>query len=358
MAIPLNGVMVSRVTGSLMPALAMNALRVSDCIVNTIKIDSGDKKIIRTDLGETKKVPIVSNPENLPIIHNGAWSLETELYANFNGDLEAGPLSFYGKTIDGVAVRRSSNRDNFSKWEDIKILRDIRKNNDNIDKIYNLEDKTIESGIWYKYAIQPMSGYQRGSLYKTLEKSVIYDSAFLVGLDGKQLNLKFDTTVTSLKRNIKEARVETIGSKYPFITRNASVDYREFPIAGLITHFMDDTKEFAPRAEMFVEDQFADELVDMTPEYDALFRAHGLNDYNNTTLEREFREKVHNFLVDGQPKLFKSPKVGNVLVRLMDVNLSSRQDINGGMVYTFSCTAVEIGEASIDNFDKYNIQKR
>ena len=42
----------------------------------------------------------------------------------------------------------------------------------------------------------------------------------------------------------------------------------------------------------------------------------------------------------------------------MDVSLSPREDINGGMVYNFSCNAIQIDDATIENLEKYNIQKR
>ena len=364
MSVLFNKVLVSREAGSLIPSLNLDKVSITDMVINSIKLDSGDTKLWRVPVEgvngtyyEEKSEPIVSNPDNLPLIPNNAWSTETQLYANFNGDLEAGPMSFYGAEIDGMAIRRSSNRDNFSKWEDIKIINDIT-NVVNEDNEYSFKDRNIESGVWYLYAIQPMSKGDRGSLFRSVKRAVIYDSAYLLGENGKQLNLKFDTSVSSYKRNIKESRVETIGSKYPFITRNANVDYIEFPITGLITHFMDESKEFAPRAELFVDDEFADSTIDLTLDYDALYRAYDINDYNNTTLEREFREKVHDFLLDGNPKLFKSPKHGNVLVRLMDVNLSPREDINGGMVYNFSCNAIQIDDATIENLEKYNIQKR
>lgn len=356
MAIPINGVLVSREAGSLMPSMVLDRVEVSDCIINTLKLDSGDNKITK-DVSGQHSTPILPNPANLPIIHNGAWSLETEFYANFNGDLEAGPLSFYGKEIDGMAIRRSSNRDNFSNWEDIKVVENIQNVVDQNNE-YSFKDRMIESGIWYMYAIQPMSGIERGSLFKSVKRAVIYDSAFLLGENGRQLNLKYDTTISSFKRTIKETRVETIGSKYPFVTRNANVDYKEFPISGLITHFMDESEEFAPRANMFVDDEYSEQSFDLSPDYEALYRAYGLNNYNNTTLEREFRNKVYDFLMDGKPKLFKSPKEGNILVRLLDVNLTPKQEVNGGMIYNFSCTAVEIDSATIENIEKYNIQKR
>lgn len=358
MAVLLNGVMVSREAGSLMPSLLLDEVRMSNCTMNVIKLDAGDQKIVKDDAG-VHKTPILPNPSNLPLIHNGAWSLETEFYANFNGDLEAGPVSFYGKTIDGIAVRRSSNRDNFTKWEDIKIFGvNPEYDNQNPDKMMSFSDKTPESGIWYSYAIQPMSGVERGSLFRAKTRALISEDMFLVGDGGKQLKLRYDASVSAIKKVVKESRVETLGSKYPFISRNGNVNYQEFSLSGLITHFMDDTKDFAPRAELFVDDEFKDDIVDMTADYNALYRAYGLNDYNNDTLEREFRNKVYEFLNDGKPKLFKSPKYGNILVRLLDVNLSPRQDVKGGMVCNFSCTAVEIDEVTVDNLEKYNIQKR
>ena len=38
--------------------------------------------------------------------------------------------------------------------------------------------------------------------------------------------------------------MDTIGSKYPFIFRNGIVNYKEFPIAGLITYLADNAELF------------------------------------------------------------------------------------------------------------------
>lgn len=360
MAIVLEGVVASREAGALMPFLSMDRASISNCCMNAFKIDNGDMVVPRPEAPSLLDLtPILPNPNNLPMEHSGLWNLETELYANFNGDLEAGPITFYGNEIDGFAIRRSSNRTNFSVWDDIKIVAiDPSYDNVNPDKMTTVTDKTVESGVWYIYASQPMSKGERGVLNKAKKQAIITEDAFLLGSNGKQLKLRFDTSVSSIKKNIKESRVETLGSKYPFITRNGAIEYREFALTGLITHFMDETKDFAPRADLFVDNEFQENVFDLTSDYDALYRANDIDDYNNDTLEREFRRKVEEFLLDGQPKLFKSPKLGNILVRLMDVNLSPREDIKGGMVSTFSCNAIEIDEATVENLDKYNIQKR
>ncbi|MEG0775836.1 hypothetical protein, partial [Clostridium sp.] len=154
-----------------------------------------------------------------------------------------------------------------------------------------------------------------------------------------------------------ESRIETIGSKYPFVTRNASIDYKEFSLSGTITHFMDETEEFAPRADLFVDDEFKSQLpYDMSIHYDSLYRENNLNNYNNTVLEREFRNRVEEFLLDGKPKLFKSPTEGNSIVRIMDVNMTPNQQL-GRLIYDFSCNIIEVDSFNVFNLNKYNIQE-
>jgi len=63
--------------------------------------------------------------------------------------------------------------------------------------------------------------------------------------DGKrQLKIKFNPKVSSFKNTIPEQKIETIGSKYPFIFRNGHVCYKEFPIAGLVSYQMDEAMLF------------------------------------------------------------------------------------------------------------------
>ena len=41
-----------------------------------------------------------------------------------------------------------------------------------------------------------------------------------------------------------ETKKNTIGGKYPFIFRNGAVEYKEFPISGLISYLMDEDEFF------------------------------------------------------------------------------------------------------------------
>lgn len=253
-------------------------------------------------------------------------------------------------------IKRTSNRKGFIQWEDVNLIEDFQKVVDpNFN--YTFHDKGVESGIIYKYGLQPISQGRRGSLYQGGNSNVVYEDIFLVGEGGRQLKIRFNSNISSVRNNIKESRVETLGSKYPFITRNGNVGYRDFPLSGTITHFMDATEEFAPRAELFIEDEFLGVGFDMSSEYEAIYRENGLNSYNNQILEREFREKVVEFMQDGKPKLFKSPTEGCMIIRLMDISLTPNQQL-GRLIYDFSCNAIEVDEYNLDTLEKYKIQER
>ena len=80
-------------------------------------------------------------------------------------------------------------------------------------------------------------------------------------------------------------------------------------------------------------------------------------DYRDFVWEKTFREKVMDFLYDGEVKLYRSPTEGNLLVRLMDINLQPNQTL-GRRLWTFSATAYEIDKNTIENLEYYNIFDR
>jgi hypothetical protein len=63
----------------------------------------------------------------------------------------------------------------------------------------------------------------------------------------------FNPKVTSFKIDRQEAKIETIGSKFPFIFRNGNVEYKEFPISGLISYQTDEEGLFIDNTELFKE---------------------------------------------------------------------------------------------------------
>jgi hypothetical protein len=68
-----------------------------------------------------------------------------------------------------------------------------------------------------------------------------FEDAFLY--DGeRQLKIRFNPSISGIKPVILENKMETIGSKYPFIFRNGTVNYTEFSISGLLSLLGDENK--------------------------------------------------------------------------------------------------------------------
>ena len=61
---------------------------------------------------------------------------------------------------------------------------------------------------------------------------------------------------------------------------------------------------------------------------------------DNLYAERIFREKVIEFLTEDRPLLYKSQTEGNVVVKLMNIQLTPNKTL-GRMIYDFSCTCYE-----------------
>ena len=103
---------------------------------------------------------------------------------------------------------------------------------------------TIKQGVKYKYAIQQFNTY--GLRSNKIESNIVeadFEHAFLY--DGeRQLKIKYNPKVSSFKTTLLESKVDTIGSKHPFIFRNGNVGYKEFPISGLISYLSDENDLF------------------------------------------------------------------------------------------------------------------
>ena len=258
-----------------------------------------------------------------------ALKLYTPTNAVFNGTL---------------CVRRASSRNGFSTWEDIKIINVENQSINSLDMWY---DYTIESGIWYKYGVQAINRNDERSRLNISEPIMRdFNYSFLLGENNQQLKLMFDNEMGSFSRQVSESSTETIGGRYPVFSRNAALDYKQFPVNGLISFFMDEANTFTDKTVVF-------NGADITALYNNYNDENGITQYDYI-YEREFRNLVSDFLYDGKIKLFKSPTEGNILVRLMGVDMSPMQEASR-IVYSFSSTASEIAESTVDNYKKYNL---
>ena len=263
-------------------------------------------------------------------------------------------LNIENSALSNYVFRRTDSKSNFTKWEDIYNF--TLGGSNNIKEYY---DFTAQSGLLYQYCVQFRD--IRGRRANPRKSQIIvaqWQHSYLLesNLNGsvedvKQLKLKYDFQISSYKTNIAENKTDTIGSKYPYIRRNGDVYYRSFPCSGTITCLSDNANLFVTKNNMFENYRVKyNQLRGFDEEYPLSSSQY---DY---TQERKFREYVEQFLYNVKPKLYKSCQEGNILIKLMDVSLTPKTQL-GRLVYSFSATAYQIGEPSIQNFNYYNIIK-
>ena len=244
-----------------------------------------------------------------------------------------------------ITIRRTSSKSNFELWEDVHTI-ELR-----VERLdYTWYDYTIESGVWYKYCVQKRDAVGNRGIVTKLEDPVmiIFDDMFLTA-DSTQIKIKFNPQISSFQRVVSDTKTDTIGSKYPYIKRNGAVSYRQFPISGLISFLMDKDKIFTSREETYSED-----VLKLYKDYNSNYD-NRINMFNDITYERDYREKVMDFLYKHNVKLFRSATEGNILVKLTDISFTPNQTL-GRRIYSFQCTAHEIDDFTLSNCDKYAIQ--
>jgi hypothetical protein len=294
-----------------------------------------------------------------------------------------GIKNIFSNSIDDSAtgiIKRANSSSNFKQYIDIYGF-----NNKDIDNlIYNFKDYTAESGVWYTYAVQILNSDSSRTELNITPNPIMrnYKYSYLLGEDNQQLKISLDEKVSSFKINVSESTTTTINSKFPYVTRVGESYYKSFNIDGLISFNMDDNASFLKKTDLstlinassyeangiyssYNTDTFKRILsiygTDLNSQL--LARNHyeynlrnGINLQSDIIYEKYFRNKVIEFLMNGKPKLFKSPTEGNIIVVLTNISLTPNEQLKR-LIYSFSATATEIADATIDNYAKYNFIK-
>ncbi len=295
------------------------------------------------------------------LINSDVFSNDTEGYINLF--IEITKLNDTITTNEKIIIKRTSSKTNYQIWEEVYAI-------DHLFKTLNWQDITIESGIFYKYGI--FLYYNRNNNttnYKltkiTNQALCLIEDVFLIH-NNLQLRLPFNFSVSSFKYNVSESQQITLGSKFPYIKRNGKNFYRTFGISGLISSLMDDnflkeniidSKSNTNTQPQIIKKHFTSkEKIYQTfySKYIEQAQNRKISDTLNPIYEKMFRDIICNFLYDNTPKLFKSSTEGNVLIKLMDINFEPMASL-GRILYSFTATAVEIDEPTLENFLKYNI---
>lgn len=249
--------------------------------------------------------------------------------------------------IGNLMIRRTSDKSNYTIWEDLSYLSVLnRKAN------ISYEDFYIESGTTYKYGIQKINinGY-RSYLVKSKNIKADFEDIFLVS-NGESIKIKYNPQVNNLKRNLLEIKQDTIGNKYPFILKNGHSNYFSFTLGGLISYYAENENNLYRLTTAATSLNEYGQII--SPEVNL----HTLNLTNeNIYNERLYRSRIESFLTNGKAKLFKSPVEGNMVIYLMQVSLSPKNEL-GRMLYSFTSTAYEIAEGdtlqSLTDLNIYN----
>lgn len=296
---------------------------------------------------------------------------DDSIFCRENGCI-SGYITSNHDLFGSYVVIRSSEKDNYAVWEDMKFF--IWGGASFEDELF-FNDFTIESGVRYKYALQKVNreGLRTSPLFPRSSNPLSVDLEYsYLYHDGIQLCLKFNNKLSSFKHTVLTSKQDTLGSKYATIVRNGHAYYAEFPIAGLISMHMDENELFFERRNDGY--YYKNELVIPKVKYDideekrhvCQENGEAPNAYsedkffgtdildNNIFIERKFREKVEEFLNDGESKLFRSPTEGNIIVSLLNISFTPIESLSR-MIYNFSATAYEVMENTYDNLSKSGI---
>ena len=364
--------------------------------------------LYKYELNKTYEIQYTIWTANGLVISTDKYQLKFNNINNFNNsriktslDFENGIInvnayissSNYLKKNDICYLVRSSEDTNYSNLEILDTY--TIESTGSVAREFIYEDKTFEQGKKYKYsfirAFEPSQIMESEEIYGDFEHAFLYDG-------DRQLKIKYNPVL--------ESKVDTIGSKYPFIFRNPNVYYKEFPISGLISYWMDEQEYFIKYTDLGLEaNDFCRDDTYFEPEDKPIERyyygiatnennvyygiaagsqddTYGLatevvnggsapqreifvGNYPTTNLvgyniaaERFFKMNVLDWLNDGNIKLFRSPAEGNFIIRILNVSLSPTDTV-GRMLHTFNCTAYEVADFNkLHNDNLFDLNKR
>lgn len=281
------------------------------------------------------------------VIESGAELPEAEIAATPNPEdgyikIDIQSPEEFTEFTGSLIIRRASDKNNFTTWDDMYVQ--------TFEQVASVKffwkDYSVESGVLYNYAVQAYDSNGARSPMKKLDEPimVVFEDIFLTSGD-KQIKVEFNPSLSSFKHNISEVKIDTIGSKYPFVKRNGYVDYINFPLGGLVSSAMDGAGIFTNKELVYGDNKIY---------YDKWNEEHDIPIWGDVIWEKRFRDKVMTFLQEDNVKLFRSPTEGNILIRLMNVNWQPNQTL-GRRLWSFTSDAYEMDDCTLENLYKYGV---
>lgn len=234
-------------------------------------------------------------------------------------------------------------------------------------KFMRIYDYLVESGRCYEYIYRSYDNdykdYPGHETEMTPQIWTDYDDIYLLnpGDDHKQLRLEYQPNVSSFKRKVSESTYETLGGQFPIVVRNGNLNYRQFSLSAYISYESDHNHNFMSIPALKSTVDVSGTCLDDQAMQHSVFERVTQDEDKDVPIqpvipefyyERNFRDAAIQFLMDGKPKIFKSPSEGMMLVRLTDVSFAPNQTL-GRKIWQVSATVTEIGECNSENLKKY-----
>ena len=205
-------------------------------------ITTNNKMVVKTSRYRLMQQELV--PMTMPVKLNAELNFDNG-YVDLIIDIEQDELLNYYVSGNFV-ITKSSSLTNFKQWDKVATIEIAGRG-----PVYmHRKDFAVEQGQTYRYALQQYNDYEMLSERKVTEDIFVdFEDAFLT--DGQRsLRIRFNPKISTFKTDLLESKMDTIGGKYPFIFRNDQVEYKEFPIAGLISYQMDENNLFITDEEL------------------------------------------------------------------------------------------------------------
>lgn len=311
-------------------------------IYHNVEIDSNDKLNISENKDYKNLKHLEINNQQLSLTKNtdnNKYYYDTIIS---NQSLKLLKQFLFPEKNAQIKIYRADATHSFMNWTQIATIKNISSYSNIFS--WSFKDFSIEQGEEYQY----ICIFDNSLISNKTIATADFEDAFLY--DGKkQIKIRFNPKISSFKINRLEQKIETIGSQFPFIFRNNTVEYKEFPISGLISYLMDDNQFFMKYNDLGLElDQKRWDSPDFALKEN--IPTTNLTGYN-IKAERLFKLELLKWLGNGEIKLFKSPAEGNYFVCLMNISLAPEDRLNR-MLHTFSCIAYEVQEYNSNNLLK------
>ena len=261
------------------------------------------------------------------------------------------------KIISGTYIlSRSDKTSSYSKWNVLTsfTVTDLKLKE---TPLLLYKDFLVENGEEYSYMLQKKDGENRTPpVYSSpLSIGVYCEYSYLLE-KNLQYKLKYNIKVNTIKNNQQISKINTLGSKYPIVMKDGSMDYKEFQVQGTISYNSDENNNFVREEISGSENNYYSRMNG-----ELLYSRTNKEAWNPTAqtdeniyCETAFREEVINFLKDGKYKVFKSPSERNMIVILSNVTFTPNAQLNR-MIGDFSATVYEVMEYSYDNLIKNDL---